>query len=361
MDTDKLARFSQLLHLYQKGNISPVEQDEFFALIATHQFDALLEQEIDVDFKIGFEGGKAELPPHISQEIIRNILSAERAAAAVIPIQRKRPALGWVAAAVLVAAVSLYYFINDRGQKLRTQAFAGKAQTMQNSSDTARAILLSDGSRVVLDPHSTLYFPQTFADSVREVYLDGRAFFEVTHIPGRPFLVYSDHIITKVLGTSFYVNTHTTSGNEEVSVKTGRVQVFENTKANPKQNTATPIIITPNQKAVYEPEKRFFETTIVDKPAPILKEFVRNAGTHKTQDSLRFNYDQERLENILLQLDSTYGIEIIPENPSLNNCIFTGDLSGDDLFTKLKILCLTTQSSYEINGTRILIKGSGCK
>ncbi|MBS1654030.1 MAG: DUF4974 domain-containing protein, partial [Bacteroidetes bacterium] len=97
-----------------------------------------------------------------------------------------------------------------------------------------------------------------------------------------------------------------------------------------------------------------------DKPQPLVKE-KSGKDTLLITSHFRFNYEQEKLENIFDQLEATYGIEIIPENPNLNNCVFTGDLSGEDLFTKLKILCLTTQSSYEINGTRVLMKGHGCE
>jgi transmembrane sensor len=48
------------------------------------------------------------------------------------------------------------------------------------------------------------------------------------------------------------------------------------------------------------------------------------------------------------------------ENENLNNCLFTGDLSAQDLYTKLRILTLTINASYEINGTKILLKGEGC-
>ncbi|NCW13173.1 MAG: FecR family protein, partial [Chitinophagia bacterium] len=34
--------------------------------------------------------------------------------------------------------------------------------------------------------------------------------------------------------------------------------------------------------------------------------------------------------------------------------------SNLDLFSALKIICIATNAAYEVNGTKILIKGKGC-
>ena len=89
------------------------------------------------------------------------------------------------------------------------------------------------------------------AEHKREVHLEGEAFFEVAHDTLRPFFVYTGNITTKVLGTSF-----TVSARENVvfvEVKTGRVSVTQTTQksASPRHTLTEEIILTPNQKAVY--------------------------------------------------------------------------------------------------------------
>jgi hypothetical protein len=59
-------------------------------------------------------------------------------------------------------------------------------------------------------------------------------------------------------------------------------------------------------------------------------------------------------------LQQDYGIDIVPENESIYQCLFTGDISQQDLFTKLDMICRATNASYEIVGTRIVIRGRGC-
>jgi len=353
-------RFAYLLDLYVSGNASPQEREEFFGLLASGRYDTQLGDHISQSLA-GNDAAGAELPPHISQEIVRNILDAEKNAAAIIPVSRNR--FGWrkVAAAVLlVAGLATAYLLwrpQPAGNEFSAQ-IKGKTREQKNQSDTLQQLVLEDGSQVTLHPGTTLYYPSHFSDTAREVYMDGSAFFDIEPDAHKPFLVYGRHIITRVLGTSFLVSTDPQTGNEEVSVRTGRVQVSENTRV-VKEAAAlvSPVIITPNQKAVYEPGKRALLTTLVAQPQLVHKE----VSQEKVQPAPGFQYEQKSLDYIFSDLARAYGVEIITDNPALEKCLFTGDISGNDLFTQLKIICLATHSSYELNGTRILVKGQGCE
>lgn len=353
-------RFVYLLDLYVSGNASPQEREELFGLLAAGRHDAELEGHISQSLS-GDNIAGAELPPHISQEIVRNILNAEKNTAAIIPVSRNR--FGWrkVAAAVLLIAGLTTTYLLWRSQPVGNEFSAqikGKTREQKNQSDTLQQIALEDGSQVTLHPGATLYYPAHFSDTTREVYMDGSAFFDIAPNAHKPFLVFGRHIVTRVLGTSFLISTDPQTGNEEVSVRTGRVQVSENARAI-KQAAAliSPVIITPNQKAVYEPGKRALLTTLVPQPQLVRKEVIEE----KKEPAPSFQYEQKSLNYIFSDLARAYGVEIITDNPALEKCLFTGDISGNDLFTQLKIICLATHSSYELNGTRILIKGQGCE
>lgn len=363
---EKNDRFSFLLQQYTSGNISDDEQDELFELLSTSQFDSDLSSMIQKELKEGRFDKSADLPPHIAQEIIRNIFKAEKNTAQILPIRKRSFRIWhWVAAAaasVIFIALSVYFYgysSKNFNQKSFTAFIPGNTISEYNSTQKEEVLTLSDGSRITLQPKSTLHYPRQFSAGKREVYLEGEAFFQITKNPQKPFLVYYNNIITKVLGTSFTINTNPQTGNVEVVVKTGRVQVSENEKLVKGDELNNAVIVTPNQKAIYKTETRLFETTLVEKPEPIADDdhtHIESQPNHKEN----FIYDQEKLLNVFKQLEERYGIEIITENANLNNCVFTGDVSDQDLYTKLKIICLTTNSSYEINGTKILIKGKGC-
>ncbi|HTM91958.1 MAG TPA: FecR family protein [Flavisolibacter sp.] len=221
-----------------------------------------------------------------------------------------------------------------------------------NNSDTAKNLRLEDGSMVTIYPGSKLAFPKHFASNKREVYLDGDAFFSVSKNPNRPFFVYNNQIVTQVLGTSFKI--HKKNGQVEVAVKTGRVAVYENKdqiSLSEVQQKSNGVIITPNQKVTYYLQERHFVTSIVDQPVPVPRESdIKLTEAH-------FNYNETPLYKVLDDIESTYELEIVLENEKLRNCLFTGDLTAQNLFNKLEGICLVFNASYEIKGTKILLKG----
>ncbi len=355
MDQEK---FKSLLHQFTIGTISTEAQEKLFSMMDDPSMNDALKEEIALSLLEN--GDAADLPPHISQEIVRNIFLAEKATAQIVPLHHHFRRY-WIAAAVVAVLAISAYFLRPVATPVEEQFISTvlpvSRLVAENKGKAAELIILQDSSRVTLEPGSTLYYTKDLNDSAREVVLDGKAFFEVKPDPGRPFLVYSSHMVTRVLGTSFYVNTRTPEGNEEISVKTGKVQVTENLMGTQKQKHAA-VIITPNQKLIYTTDFHSFETTIVDSPEPVQPNRFEKLVVAIPHYS--FLYDRARLGNVFKELEATYGIEIITENSALINCEFSGNVSGEDLFTKLKIICLATQSSYSVIGTKILVSGQGC-
>jgi transmembrane sensor len=68
-----------------------------------------------------------------------------------------------------------------------------------------RIITLADGSVVRLNRNSTLEVSDDRSDDSRMIWLDGEAFFDVTHNPDRTFVVHAGDAVVEVLGTSFNV------------------------------------------------------------------------------------------------------------------------------------------------------------
>lgn len=358
-------RFNYLLDLYVSGKLSEEQHDEFFDLISTNRYDDFLGNHLLQDLKTGEHIYSADLPPHIAQEIIRNIYQAEKDTTRILPVGKPR-SMGWrwmAAASIVLLMISagLYFVFTNKPAKSSFASFIPRNTLSQkNLTSLPKAITFADGSVVTLAPQSTLHFPKEFNGDKREVYLEGEAFFEVTKNPQQPFFVYYNDIVTKVLGTSFKINTNSKTGHIEVSVSTGRVQVYENDFLSQDSRPDIAVIVTPNQKAIYKKENRLFETTLVDEPRAITGPDAIGKAT-VTDQAYNFIFEQEKLSIVFNQIERSYGIEIIAENAAIYDCVFTGDVSTADLYDKLKIICLTVNASYEINGTKILIKGKGCQ
>lgn len=366
-------QFHQLLRKYLAGELSASEHDRFFEAIQDPAWEAVLKQSIVEDLHREQGSDTPAMPPHIAQDVLRRIHLAARQADDSVPTAKppvwRLSWVRWSAAAVLLALVSvfgvLFWFQSgDSTDRAFTRILPKQAVQETNTSDRMVELSLPDGSQVWLQPGSSLYYqPDAFNQQQREVYLKGEAFFQVASNPQKPFLVYYREIVTRVLGTSFRINTNPKTGHVEVAVKTGRVQVFENKKIlDPSRETAS-VIVTPNQKAVYAATESVLFSTVVDLPTPITTDRAasRVTATDPSQAAAPvWRFNQTDFGDVLHRLEAAYGIEIMTEHPGLLQCQFTGDLSDTDLFTQLRIICLATGSSYEVMGTRILIKGVGC-
>ena len=128
-------------------------------------------------------------------------------------------------------------------------------------------VALEDSSKVFLDPGAELRFAEHFTSHKREVYLNGEAFFEVTENPNRPFFVNAGQITTKVLGTSFRVKAPRSGSEVEVSVKTGKVSVYESEKEAPIQSSknGSGVILSPNHQVTFFRKDKLFCAVILQK------------------------------------------------------------------------------------------------
>lgn len=353
----KTNRFAQLLELYLSGNISADEHEELFDLISTHEYDALLSRAIQKSLAKDPAYLTTDLPPHVAEDIIRHIFNSEKNAARVLPLSKPSHSRRWLVAAsvILLLGVAGYFLLTSSlsTNTANSTGIPANSLTWSNDKEQQKTITLSDGSKVTLKPNSKLHYTKDFNTDRREVFLEGEAFFDIVKDHTKPFLVHCQSLVARVLGTSFTINSIEATGEIEVAVRTGKVQVYENdTEKAEKDRIYKAIILTPNQRLLYKEKSRLFETLLVDKPEPLENDGKKLAP---------FIYEDETLEYVFDHIEKKYGIEIVIDNPDINNCRFTGDVSKQDLYTKLDMICLTTNASYEVNGTKILVKGPGCK
>lgn len=134
-----------------------------------------------------------------------SMIRARAEAPEVISLDSRRPPQrrSWIPALAIAASIALLIVagpllvrqLEPDHPTLRIEQLAtGAAETLMTQ--------LSDGTTVYLAPSSTLRVSET--RGVREVWLDGKAFFGVTsHGPDWPFVVRSDRGTVHVLGTRF--------------------------------------------------------------------------------------------------------------------------------------------------------------
>ncbi len=269
----------------------------------------------------------------------------------------------YAAAAVLIGVVAIGGYIFQKPDK-GIEPYAYRAVTPSkhliesvNTSDKTIRLKLPDESIVELAPDSRIGYPNDFDSSnTRDVYLSGEAFFRVTKNPARPFRVFANEIVTKVLGTNFGVRSFEKDTVIQVTVRTGKVSVYSqvNEVQNAKSNSQPGgIIVTPNQELVYKKSEQKFQKNLLAYPA----EIVPTAATD--QDNMLL--DEVPLEKLFTQLSKKYGINIVYDQELLRKCTVTADLRNEDFYRKLDLICKAISASYEIIDGQIVIVTKGCK
>ena len=257
-----------------------------------------------------------------------------------------------IAASVLMVLGFLFIFNTKKLENVVSipqKSILNEGIIVQNTTPNTREIKLEDGSTVKLASNSSISYPEHFGDKNRSVYLKGEAFFEVKKDPNKPFIVHAGNITTQVLGTSFSIKSYEEGKTIEVAVKTGRVSVFENDEINTKYRKG--IILTPNQKIIFDKQTKEIIPTIVALPTPLIP----------LEKSETFVFDEMPVEEVFAKLRKIYGLEIVIENQALNHCIFTGDLNDLPLSTQLNLICKSINASHEQRGISIFINGDGCR
>lgn len=268
----------------------------------------------------------------------------------------------YAAASVLVIATSIAIYrlkTNQRPQQFAYSVVTPSKHLIENvnTSEKSITIKLPDESSVELSPDSRIAYPNNFDSSeTRDVYLSGKAFFKVSKNPARPFRVFANEIVTKVLGTSFFVRSFENDTIIQVTVRTGKVSVYSQSTDNIKQ-TKTPnhlggIILTPNQELVYKKASQEFRKTLLEEPEVI------NGEVAVPKNMV---YDDAPVVQVFNELSKIYGINIVYDEDLLKKCTVTGDLRNEDFYKKLDLICKAIGANYEIIDGQVIIQSNGCE
>lgn len=224
-----------------------------------------------------------------------------------------------------------------------------------NTGDQHILVQLHDRSQITLAPGSKIRYAKAFTGIKREVFLTGEAFFDIAKDPDRPFLVYANELVTKVLGTSFRVKAYPSSQEVTVEVKTGRVSVFA--KSDPElqykltRRELEGVILSPNQKIIFERQAIRMVKTLVEKPEIVLP---------KSQTP-HFVFEDTPASEAFAAVAKAYGIDIMFDEALLSGCPLTAALDNQPLHEKLSIICKAVEAEYEVLDGQVIIHSRGCR
>ena len=191
-------------------------------------------------------------------------------------------------------------------------------------------LVLSDGTKVWLNADSKIKYPVSFGQDKREVSLRGEGYFEVAKDSARPFIMSTDKMDVKVLGTTFDVNTYEDEGKSFVVLVEGLVEV--------SAGKGESRIITPGYMA---------EVDMHDVQAKI---HVSKCDTEHyiAWKSGNFSFRNAALTEILKRVSRYYDVTVIREQV-FEEEYYTGDVSSDvSLESLLAVIESSTSVSFKV-------------
>lgn len=240
-------------------------------------------------------------------------------------------------AAVLVIGFSIFWwFSNNAVNPPETIAY----KTMK-ANDSSLLVSLPDGSRVTLNANSSLTYPETFDGNLRNVSLNGEAFFDISRDTSKPFTIDAGDANIRVLGTSFLVQNIKDSG-VVVSVATGKVRLTK------KGNEA-------NVELVKGEQGFLAKTEIQPTKQPI--ENINYLAVYNRV--LRF--ENTPLNIVIKDLENYFKVKFDVEESTIEGCRITAKFEESSLKEILTTLKIYFSWEIQENNNTIIIKGKGCR
>jgi len=253
--------------------------------------------------------------------LLWNIRSAHR---------RNRVAMKLAAAAMLLLALGL-------GIMQFGLPWLDDTTSYRTEYGQIREFILVDGTSVVLNANTELRVSSGWSDaSIRKVWLDGEAYFDVVQTENnQPFVVRAGEIDVHVLGTAF--NAYSRNKKAHFELASGRVKL-EN------RVSRTEVEMNPGDQVVFndlseDPARRKIQTDEVAAWRDHLLIFRRTS-----------------LDEIGELLTDNYGLDVIFEDEQISQQYFTGTIPSHDVDRLLATLSRAFDLKIERSDRTVIIQ-----
>lgn len=214
------------------------------------------------------------------------------------------------AAAICIAIVSTWGIISTKSNVAVEKEQLVTYEEFSTPAGQRAMVKLHDGTTVWLNARSTLRYPSQFAKGERKVELNGEAFFEVSRNEEVPFVVSTEKLDIKVLGTKFNVFAYKGRNEFTTSLLEGSVKVYDN------RNESEAVLMNPNECLDLVGNK------LVRRPFSNMDFLLWKDGI--------YSFDDVTFDEIVKKLELYYDVTILVKNPKLDIYKFSGKFRQRD-------------------------------
>ncbi len=230
-------------------------------------------------------------------------------------------------AAAIVILLAYFFFIERPNENIQEEKYL----TYSNTSTEIVALGLEDGTKVWLHGGSLLQQNLDSKDGIRKIKLSGRAYFDVAKDSTHPFIVTTDAVAVKVLGTRFSVETSNDGSKVKVVLENGsiRLQSLEGVNL---------VRLHPNQVAIYDG----LEDDVFIEPI--------NAKPYLVEHYNKITLNQVCIPEIIKHIYEMYGVTI--STPQKYDPKLEYELNynrTDSVEQVIDIICVLTGVKFEID------------
>ena len=262
---------------------------------------------------------------------------------------------------IVLTAGAIYLF--TKKSEAKTPAQEGISSIVTKNGNRTK-VVLPDGSQVWLNAGSNLdYNNSTFNKELREVSLNGEAYFDVTKDPEKPFIIHTKKMDIKVLGTVFNIRSYSDEKIAEAALIKGSIEVTLKDRKDQK------IILKPNEKISISNEEPKTEkkpervTSVKADPVRIPQFEVNDLKPNPTYNIIgeiawtqnKLFFEDETFESIGLRMERWFGKKVTIANESLKNVHYTGNYENETLEEVLLSLKLSKTFNFRIGNDNVVI------
>jgi transmembrane sensor len=268
------------------------------------------------------------------------------------------------AAAIVVVSLTAALVFHSSGTVVQPKNGIVHTSEVVARPGARTKLVLPDGTQVWLNSGSKLHYNNDFNTRLREVNLEGEAFFDVVRDASHPFIVHTSAINVKVLGTAFNVKSYPRDKVIEATLLRGMIEITR------KDDPSTPkVILKPNEKLIINKTQ---ESIPPSSPAAAhsdtLTEGMSNISitpipmnipdSDKAEISWMYNklvFDGDSFEELAAKMERWYDIKITFKNDQLFKYRFKGVFNNETVKEALDALQLTAAFTYNIRDNIVVL------
>jgi len=200
-------------------------------------------------------------------------------------------------------------------------------------------IILPDGSAIFLNADSRVKYSINGKNDIREVFLEGEAWFDVEKDKDKPFVVHTPFYDVNVTGTQFNIKAYEADNTLSTTLEEGQIII----QSTDNFRLAESIVINPGEQATLNKDSR--ELTI---------EKVNTKWVTSWKDN-KLIFVNMNLKELVVLLERKYGVDIEIKNKEILNLHFDGTIKNESIIEFLNIIQTTLRINYKIIGQKIVI------